>query len=139
MVYEQIQTKAEEKAIALEQTVVGTKDTEVVNEAYRKANFLRGYAGDLTNPGFVIRRNWLENAKALIRQEHEPVMKCLADYKAGGDPEKWLEDLDLVVAVRRCGTRIQAVIKYIEDTYDQPKASAKTARKKTEADKEAKE
>jgi len=74
----------------------------------------------------VIRKEWMANIGALIRQEYEPALWVVRDYETGGDPEKWAEDEDLVASFRTYGTRIEAVIEYVRDHY---KARIKKSKK----------
>lgn len=71
-----------------------------------------------------------QNAEALVRQEFEPVLKLIADYEAGADPDAWRQDESLV-KLFGYGTSLEAVILHITQNY-QPKP--KRGRAKTEID-----
>lgn len=78
----------------------------------------------------MITKIQMQNAEALIRQEFEPVMKLVADYEAGADPDGWRKD-EKLVKLFGYGTSLEAMILYITQNY-QPKP--KRARAKTEID-----
>ena len=82
----------------------------------------------------VIRRIWIENIKALIRQEAPVILKMIADYEAGKSLGQLKEDDELVNFLRSHGTRIEAAEKYLSENHKQTRS--KPARKTKEAAKE---
>lgn len=75
-----------------------------------------------------MRKIWLQNAEALIRQEYQPVMEMVVEYEAGKHPAEFLKDKELAQQIRGHGTRIEAVVQYIKATYKvKPKKKPKPA------------
>ena len=64
-----------------------------------------------------MRKIWLQNAEALIRQEYQPVMEMVVEYEAGKHPAEFLKDEQLTKQIRTHGTRIDAVVQHIKATY----------------------
>lgn len=92
----------------------------------------------------MIRKIWLQNVEALIRQEFEPVVKAVEAYKAAkATVADILADEELTATVRRYGTRIEAVAAHIEASYQQekpkPAEKAETPKKKAARKKEVKD
>ena len=73
-----------------------------------------------------MRKIWLQNAEALIRQEYQPVMEMVVEYEAGKHPAEFLKDKQLTQQIRGHGTRIEAVVQHIKTNYKvKPKRKAK--------------
>lgn len=75
-----------------------------------------------------MRKIWLQNAEALIRQEYQPIMEMVVEYESGKHPAEFLKDQQLTQQIRSHGTRIEAVVQYIKANYKvKPKKKPKPA------------
>ena len=47
-----------------------------------------------------MKKIWLQNAEALIRQEYQPVMEMVVEYEGGKHPAEFLKDEQLTQQIR---------------------------------------
>lgn len=75
----------------------------------------------------MIRKIDRQNAEALVRQRFAPMLKMIADYEAGKNPDKWRQDEKLVNLFGH-GTNLEAVIEFIVANYEQKPKARKTTK-----------